>query len=68
MTAQRIGQGREAAKTFLAQNPDIAAKIEAAIRAECRADRPEPGRMADEDADAEDEPRKTSTGCSFLLA
>ncbi len=29
---QRIGQGREAAKTFLAQNPDVAAKIEAAIR------------------------------------
>ena len=30
---ERIGQGREAAKTFLAANPDIAAKIEAAIRA-----------------------------------
>jgi recombination protein RecA len=29
---ERIGQGRETAKTFLAQNPDIAAKIEAAIR------------------------------------
>ena len=29
---QRVGQGREAAKTFLAQNPDVAAKIEAAIR------------------------------------
>ena len=29
----RIGQGREAAKTFLAANPDIADKIEAAIRA-----------------------------------
>ena len=29
----RIGQGREAAKAFLAANPDIAAKIEAAIRA-----------------------------------
>jgi len=29
---ERIGQGREAAKTFLAANPDIAAKIEAAIR------------------------------------
>ena len=29
---QRVGQGREAAKTFLAQNPDIAAAIEAAIR------------------------------------
>jgi recombination protein RecA len=29
----RIGQGREAAKTFLTQNSDIADKIEAAIRA-----------------------------------
>src|SRR6476660_2767121 len=29
----RIGQGREAAKAFLAANPDVAAKIEAAIRA-----------------------------------
>jgi recombination protein RecA len=29
----RIGQGRESAKTFLAANPDIANKIEAAIRA-----------------------------------
>src|SRR3989441_1340382 len=30
---QRIGQGRENAKTFLKNNPDIATKIEAAIRA-----------------------------------
>jgi len=30
---QRIGQGREAAKTFLAENTDIADKIEQAIRA-----------------------------------
>jgi recombination protein RecA len=29
----RIGQGRESAKTFLTTNPDIADKIEAAIRA-----------------------------------
>jgi len=28
----RIGQGRENAKTFLKQNPDMAAKIEAAVR------------------------------------
>jgi recombination protein RecA len=28
----RIGQGREAAKTFLANNPDIAQSIEKAIR------------------------------------
>ncbi len=31
--SQRIGQGRENAKTFLKTNPDIAAKIEAAVRA-----------------------------------
>ncbi len=30
--SQRIGQGRENAKAFLRQNPDIAGKIEAAIR------------------------------------
>ena len=31
--SQRIGQGRENAKAFLKENPDIAAKIEAAVRA-----------------------------------
>jgi recombination protein RecA len=31
--SERIGQGRENAKAFLKSNPDIAAKIEAAIRA-----------------------------------
>src|SRR5204863_118663 len=30
--SQRIGQGRVNAKTFLKENPDIAAKIEAAVR------------------------------------
>jgi recombination protein RecA len=30
--SQRIGQGRENAKTFLKQNPDIAGRIESAIR------------------------------------
>jgi recombination protein RecA len=30
--SQRIGQGRENAKAFLRANPDIAAKIETAIR------------------------------------
>src|SRR5204862_6189166 len=30
--SQRIGQGRENAKAFLKQNPDMAAKIEAAVR------------------------------------
>jgi recombination protein RecA len=29
----RIGQGRESAKTFLTENPDVAARIEHAIRA-----------------------------------
>jgi len=29
----RIGQGRESAKTFLAENPDVADRIERAIRA-----------------------------------
>ncbi|HEY2069301.1 MAG TPA: recombinase RecA [Rhizomicrobium sp.] len=29
---ERVGQGREAAKTFLGQHPDMAAKIEASIR------------------------------------
>ena len=37
--SQRIGQGRENAKTFLKENPDIAAKIEAAIRQNAGADR-----------------------------
>ncbi|WP_183189626.1 recombinase RecA [Ancylobacter tetraedralis] len=30
--SQRLGQGRENSKTFLRQNPDLAARIEAAIR------------------------------------
>jgi recombination protein RecA len=30
--SQRIGQGRENAKVFLKENPDVAAKIEAAVR------------------------------------
>jgi recombination protein RecA len=30
--SQRIGQGRENAKAFLRNNPDIASRIEAAIR------------------------------------
>jgi recombination protein RecA len=30
--SQRIGQGRENAKTFLRNNPDMAASIEAAVR------------------------------------
>jgi len=30
--SQRIGQGRENAKTFLRNNPDMAAAIEAAVR------------------------------------
>jgi recombination protein RecA len=30
--SQRIGQGRENAKQFLKDNPDVAAKIEASVR------------------------------------
>jgi recombination protein RecA len=30
--SQRLGQGRENAKSFLRENPDIANRIEAAIR------------------------------------
>jgi recombination protein RecA len=30
--SQRLGQGRENAKSFLRENPDMVAKIEAAIR------------------------------------
>ena len=37
--SQRIGQGRENAKTFLKANPDVAAKIEAAGPPELRRDR-----------------------------
>jgi len=39
MTIRRIGQGRENAKTFLRQNVDMAAKIEATIRQKLRPDR-----------------------------
>ena len=37
--SQRIGQGRENAKQFLKDNPDIAAKIEAQVRANSGVDR-----------------------------
>ena len=47
--SQRIGQGRENAKTFLKDNPDIAAKIEAAVRGEFRPDRREDRRQAKPD-------------------
>jgi recombination protein RecA len=32
--SQRIGQGRENAKAYLKENPEVAAAIEAAIRAQ----------------------------------
>jgi len=57
--SQRIGQGRENAKGFLKSNPDIAAKIEAAIRqnagliAEQILAGPEGGEAGDEDEAAE---------------
>jgi recombination protein RecA len=47
--SQRLGQGRENAKGFLKQNPQIAARIEQAVRENA-------GLIADRilDADAED--------------
>src|SRR5215204_6272402 len=54
--SQRIGQGRENAKTFLKENPDIAAKIEAAVRGNSGviADKIAEGE-AEDDADDADE-------------
>ena len=53
--SQRIGQGRENAKTFLKGNPDVAAAIEAAIRqnAGLLADKIMGGEEADDDDAAE---------------
>ena len=54
--SQRIGQGRENAKQFLKDNPDIAAKIEAQVRAEFRPDRRgDSGRREAKDEDDDDE-------------
>jgi recombination protein RecA len=54
--SQRIGQGRENAKTFLRNNPDIAAKIEAAIRQNSGliADKILAGEETEDDEEAED--------------
>jgi recombination protein RecA len=57
--SQRIGQGRENAKTFLKQNPELAAKIEAAIRQNSGliADQilgPTEGEESEDEDDAED--------------
>ena len=50
--SQRIGQGRENAKTFLKTNPDMAGQDRGRGPAECRPDRREdPGRRAEEDDD-----------------
>ncbi|HXS07216.1 MAG TPA: recombinase RecA [Rhizomicrobium sp.] len=51
----RIGQGREAAKTFLANNPDIAQSIEKAIRASAGQLGQAIARGEDEKAEAEEE-------------
>jgi recombination protein RecA len=53
--SQRIGQGRENAKTFLKNNPDIAKEIEAAIRgnAGLLADKIMAGEKEDDEDDAE---------------
>jgi len=53
---QRIGQGRENAKTFLRQNPEVADKIEAAIRANAGIvsnAMTVPGKKTDDDEDAD---------------
>ncbi|HEY1632666.1 MAG TPA: recombinase RecA [Rhizomicrobium sp.] len=55
--SERIGQGREAAKNFLAQNPDMAAKIEVAVRANAglvAAALANGGGSGEKDSDAED--------------
>ena len=54
--SQRIGQGRENAKTFLKNNPDMAAKIEAAVRqnAGLIADQILAGEESDDDDAAEE--------------
>jgi recombination protein RecA len=51
----RVGQGREAAKNFLTQNKDIAAKIEAAIRANAGLIGENLISGSDKDAEAEEE-------------
>ena len=52
---ERVGQGREAAKNFLTQNKDVAAKIEAAIRANAGLIGQNLIAGAEKDAEAEEE-------------
>jgi len=54
---QRIGQGRENAKTFLKDNPDVAARIETAVRSNA-------GLIADKiaEGDAEDDDDEAAEG------
>ncbi len=56
MTSQRIGQGRENAKTFLRNNPDMAAAIEVAVRQNSGliADKILAGEQEEDDDDAGD--------------
>ena len=49
--SQRIGQGRENAKQFLKENPDIATKIEAAVRQNAGLSRKRSWRVRDKDKD-----------------
>ena len=51
--SQRIGQGRENAKQFLKENPDVAGRIEAAVRQ--NAGLIAEAIMAGEDGDKDDE-------------
>ena len=57
---ERIGQGRENAKAFLKEHPEVAAEIEKAVAPERRADRRQDAAgsrpKADEAADAEEGP------------
>ena len=65
---QRIGQGRENAKEFLMENPDIAEEIEAAVRAnagliaEAIIGEPIPAADADDDGSENFNPAATLGG------
>ena len=50
---QRLGQGRENAKNFLRENPDIATQIEAEIRAQAGVGKAPVGTRAAGDEEAE---------------
>ncbi|NMD37747.1 MAG: recombinase RecA [Christensenellaceae bacterium] len=53
---QKIGQGRENARIFLKENPDIAAEIDSTIRAEISENKIASNSDYDDDIDAEQDP------------